>query len=146
MRYRVVQWATGNIGLRALREVLRHPALELVGVLTYDPAKDGVDAGLLCGEKATGVLATRDRAAIRALGADCVLYMPRLVDVDDLVAFARAGTNVISTCVQLYDGARWLAPEDRARVLDACARSGASVFATGSSPGFITDSLAFALL
>ena len=23
--YRVVQWATGNIGLRALREVIRHP-------------------------------------------------------------------------------------------------------------------------
>jgi 2,4-diaminopentanoate dehydrogenase len=30
---RVVQWATGNIGLRALREVIRHPALDLAGVL-----------------------------------------------------------------------------------------------------------------
>ena len=43
--YRVVQWATGNIGRRALREVIRHPALELAGVLVYDPEKDGVDAG-----------------------------------------------------------------------------------------------------
>jgi 4-hydroxy-tetrahydrodipicolinate reductase len=31
-------------------------------------------------------------------------------------------------------------------VLDACARGGASVYSTGSSPGFITDALPFALL
>ena len=43
-RYRVVQWATGNIGTRALREVIRHPELELAGVLVYDPAKAGIDA------------------------------------------------------------------------------------------------------
>ena len=49
-RYRVAQWATGNIGLRALREVMRHPDLDLVGVLVYDAAKEGVDAGGLCGE------------------------------------------------------------------------------------------------
>src|SRR5262245_55301493 len=97
-RLRVAQWATGNVGRRALREVLRHPSLELVGVLTYDPAKDGVDAGVLCGEAPTGILATTDRKAIHALGADCVLYMPRIVDVDDLVAFVEAGTNVVSVC------------------------------------------------
>jgi len=49
-RYRVVQWATGNIGGRALREVIRHPDLDLVGVLVFDPAKAGVDVGVLCGE------------------------------------------------------------------------------------------------
>ena len=42
--YRVVQWATGNIGTRALREVIRHPDLELAGVLVYDPAKAGVES------------------------------------------------------------------------------------------------------
>jgi hypothetical protein len=146
MRYRVVQWATGNIGLRALREVIRHPSLDLAGVLTYDPSKSGVDAGELCGEKPTGVAATRERAAIHALRADCVLYMPRVVDVEDLLAFVGAGTNVVSTCTELYDGARWLDPRDRARVSETCARTGASVFATGSSPGFITDALPFALL
>ena len=45
-------------------------------MLVYDPAKDGVDAGVLCGEEPVGVVATDDRAAIRALDADCVLYMP----------------------------------------------------------------------
>lgn len=37
--YRVVQWATGNIGLRSLRAVIEHPNLELVGVYVYSDAK-----------------------------------------------------------------------------------------------------------
>jgi 2,4-diaminopentanoate dehydrogenase len=68
--HRVIQWATGNTGQRALREVIRDPALDLVGVLVYDPAKDGVDAGELCGEPATGILATTNRENVLALDAD----------------------------------------------------------------------------
>ena len=30
--YRVIQWATGNTGQRALRELIRDPGLDLVGV------------------------------------------------------------------------------------------------------------------
>src|SRR5262249_39370182 len=41
---------------------------------------------------------------------------------------------------------RPLGAERRARVLDACARGGTTIYATGSSPGFITDALPFALL
>jgi hypothetical protein len=55
MTLRVIQWATGNTGQRALREVIRDPSLELVGVRVYDGAKDGVDAGALCGEAPTGM-------------------------------------------------------------------------------------------
>src|SRR5262249_53087356 len=77
---------------------------------------------------------------------DCVLYMPRVLDMDDLVKFAEAGTNIVSTCVELYNGASGLSDADRARLNAACARSGASVYATGSSPRFITDALPFALL
>jgi len=76
-RYRVIQWATGNTGQRALREVIRHPSLDLIAVRVYDPAKDGVDAGELCGESATGVLATTDRDAVLKLDTDCCIYMPR---------------------------------------------------------------------
>src|SRR3954449_3239947 len=97
LTYRVVQWATGNIGLRALREVIRHPDLDLVGVLVYDPAKDGVDAGTLCGEGETGVKATTDKSAIAALGADCVLYMARALDLDEVVGLLESGTNVVTT-------------------------------------------------
>ena len=39
-RYRVIQWATGNTGQRALREVIRHPSLELVGVRVYDDGEE----------------------------------------------------------------------------------------------------------
>jgi 4-hydroxy-tetrahydrodipicolinate reductase len=145
-RLRVVQWATGNIGGRALREVVRHPALELVGVLVYDSAKAGVDAGTLCGEGPTGVTATTDRDAIHALEADCVLYMPRHVDVDDVVAFLEAGTNVVTTRGEFFDDGAALPDATRVRVVEACARGNSSVYSTGSSPGFITDALPFALL
>ena len=105
-RYRVVQWATGNIGTRALREVIRHPDLELAGVVVYDPAKDGVDAGTLCGEEPVGVAATVDRVAMRTVDADCVLYMPRVLDLDDVVALLEAGTNVVTTRGELFGGGR----------------------------------------
>ena len=143
---RVAQWATGNIGTRALREVVRDPRLTLVGVLVYDPAKAGTDAGPLCGETPTGVVATTDREVIHALDVDCVLYMPRLVDVDDLVRLLERGVDVVTTCVELFDGGRALPEVDRDRIADACTRGGTSIFATGSSPGFITHVLPQALL
>ncbi len=145
-QFRVIQWATGNIGGRALREVIRHPALELVGVLVYDPAKEGVDAGSLCGEEPTGVFATTDREAVHALDADCVLYMPRALDVSDVVALLETGKNVVTTRGEFFDGGSSLGDDDRVRVVDACRRGRSSVYATGSSPGFITDALPFALL
>src|SRR5207302_9703221 len=76
-RYRVIQWATGNTGQRALREVIRHTSLDLVAVMVYDQAKDGVDAGELCGEGPIGLLATAHRDAVLKLEADCCIYMPR---------------------------------------------------------------------
>lgn len=145
-RHRVVQWATGNIGRRALREVIRHPDLDLVGVLVYDPAKDGVDAGELCGEPSTGVHATTDVATVRALDADCVLYMPQHLVVDDVVALLESGKNVVTTRGELFAFGQRLEPEQRERVRKACVTGGTSVFSTGSSPGFITDALPFALL
>jgi 4-hydroxy-tetrahydrodipicolinate reductase len=145
-RHRVVQWATGNIGGRALREVIRHPDLDLVGVLVFDPAKAGVDAGVLCGEGPVGLVATDDRAAMRVVDADCVLYMARTFDLDDVVALLESGTNVVTTRGELSGGGRSLGDEARARVLDACMRGNSSIYATGSSPGFITDALPMALL
>lgn len=142
---RVVQCGTGNIGLRALREVIRHPNLELVGVRVYDPAKDGVDAGDLCGEGPVGVIATTDPAAVRALAADCALHMPRSFDVDEVVGMLECGTNVVTTRGELFARGDRLG-DARQRVVDACERGAASIYATGSSPGFITDALPLALL
>jgi 2,4-diaminopentanoate dehydrogenase len=144
-RLRVVQCGTGNIGRRALREVIRHPELELAGVQVYDAAKEGVDAGVLCGEEPVGVVATTDPATIRALGADCALYMPSALDLGHVVALLESGTNVVTTRGELFAGGSRLGDE-RTRVVEACERGGSSIYATGSSPGFITDALPFALL
>jgi 4-hydroxy-tetrahydrodipicolinate reductase len=159
-RYRVVQWATGHSGQRALREVIRHPALDLVGVLVYDPKKNAVDAGELCGEPRTGVAATTDRAAVLQLKADCALYMPRASGegptragltiaqvLDDVVALLESGTNVVTICTDFFArGHRRLGDDGRARILAACERGKSSIFATGGSPGFIQDTLSLALL
>jgi 2,4-diaminopentanoate dehydrogenase len=144
-RLRVVQCGTGNIGLRALREVIHDPELELVGVQVYDPAKDGVDAGVLCGEGPVGVVATTDPAAIRSVEADCALYMPSALDLDHVIALLESGTNVVTTRGELFAGGSRLGDE-RTRVVEACERGGSSIYATGSSPGFITDALPLALL
>ena len=158
-RYRVAQWATGDTGKRALREVIRHPAMDLVGVLTYNPGKDGVDAGELCGEAPTGIKATTDRKTIQSLGADCVVYMPRATGtgvsragltqdelLDDLVPMLEAGTNIVTTCTDLLARGIRLGPERLARLKAACAKGGSSIWASGSDPGFITETLPFALL
>ena len=157
--YRVIQWATGNTGQRALREVIRDPALDLVGVRVYDEGKDGVDAGVLCGEAPTGILATADREAILKLDADCCVYMARATGtgqtragltqdelVDDLVALLERGTNVVTTCTDLIARAVRLDDANRARIADACERGASSVWASGSDPGFVTETLPLALL
>ena len=46
---RVVHWGTGNTGRLALRGVLQHPDLELVGLYVHSPDKVGRDAGELIG-------------------------------------------------------------------------------------------------
>jgi 2,4-diaminopentanoate dehydrogenase len=158
-RLRVIQWATGNTGQRALREVIRHPMLDLVGVRVYDATKDGVDAGDLCGEAPTGVTATSDRDVILKTAADCCIYMPRATGkgqtragltqdelVMDVVALLEKGTNIVTTVSDLFARGARLSDENRAKVLDACGKAGASVWASGSDPGFITETLPMALL
>src|SRR5215472_4860756 len=96
-RLRVAQWATGNIGSRALRHVIQHPGLVLAGVYVTSAAKAGKDAGDLCGLPPTGIAATSDADEILALNADCVLYMPASCDLDQVCAILAAGTNIVTT-------------------------------------------------
>lgn len=138
--YRVVQWATGNIGTRALRAVVEHPDMELAGVYVHSPGKAGRDAGELCGLGPIGVAATDDPDAIVALGADCVLYMPRALDPGDVCRLLAGGTNVVTTRGEFHHPAS-MDPALRERVEVACAQGGASIHSTGSSPGFITEAV-----
>ena len=94
---RVAQWATGNIGTRSLQGIIDHPAYELVGLWVHSADKAGRDAGELADRPATGVLATNDLADIVGLGADCVVYMPARLDVEDVCALLAGGSNVVTT-------------------------------------------------
>jgi hypothetical protein len=46
---KVIQWGTGAVGLHAMRFVLDHPELDLVGVKCHTDAKVGKDAGSIAG-------------------------------------------------------------------------------------------------
>ena len=101
-KLRVVQWATGNIGRKALRGIIEHPGLTLAGVHVYDRDKVGRDAGELCGLTAVGVAATGRIEDVLALDADCVLYMARSPDIDEICQLLESGANVVATCGQFY--------------------------------------------
>jgi 4-hydroxy-tetrahydrodipicolinate reductase len=144
MSLRVVQWATGNIGTYALRSVIQHPDLELAGVYVHSDAKAGRDAGDLCGVDPVGVAATRSEDEVRALGADCVLYMPAACDVDEVCRLLASGANVVTTRGEFHRPAS-LAPAVRAAVEAACAEGGTSLHSTGSSPGFVSEAVPIVL-
>ena len=142
---RVIQWATGVTGMMSLRHVLGRPDLELVGVRVYDPAKTGLDAGVLSGLPEVGVLTTDDRDAIIGADADVVLYMGKVetdtagcfADVCDLLA---SGKNVVAT------GSRFIHPRSlHASLADdmenACRTGGSSFLGLGLYPGFFGESL-----
>lgn len=138
--YRVVQWATGNVGSRALRHVIEHPQMELVGVWVSNPAKVGKDAGELAGVAPTGIKATNSIEDVIALKPDCVLYMPHVNSVDEVCRLLESGANVVSTRME-YQNPAALDPAIAARIEAACQKGGTSLHASGSSPGFITEAM-----
>jgi 4-hydroxy-tetrahydrodipicolinate reductase len=143
--YRVVQWATGNIGTKSLRAVIEHPTLELVGLYVHSPDKAGKDAGEFCGVGTTGVIATNSIADVLALDADCVLYMQQGCDFDDVCRILESGANIVTTRGEFHRPTS-LDAAVRERVEDACTKGGTSIHSTGSSPGFISEALPLVLL
>lgn len=144
-KYRVIQWATGNVGSRSLKTVIEHPQYELVGLWVSSPEKAGKDAGTLCGLPPTGVIATNSAADLISMDADCVLYMRQGVDWDEVCAILASGKAIVTTRGEFHNPD--MMPQDqRARVEDACRKGGAAIYSTGSSPGFITEALAIPLL
>ncbi len=143
--YRVAQWGTGNVGLRALQAVIEHPLMELVALKVYSVAKEGRDAGQLAGTAPTGVIATQDPAAIIAARPDCVIYMPTHADEDEMCRLLEVGINVATACVG-FNHRDSIEPALRARLEAACARGKSSLYSTGSSPGWSTEIVPYALL
>jgi 4-hydroxy-tetrahydrodipicolinate reductase len=144
-RYRVVQWATGNVGSRSLRVVIEHPHMDLVGLFVHSADKVGRDAGDLCGLGPVGIKATNRVDDIVALKPDCVIYMQQGFDADDVCRLLAAGINVVTTRDEVQY-ARAMDPALRSRIEEACRNGGASIHATGSSPGFINEAVPLVLL
>ncbi len=133
MPLRVVQWTTGLVGRSAVKAVLDHPDLELVGCYAWSPDKVGTDVGELCGLGTIGVAATNDLDAILALRPDCVLYMPLQWVVDDMVRLLEAGVNVVSTA-NFITGKSY-GEKDMLRLDEAARRGGVSLYGSGINPG-----------
>jgi len=138
--YKVVQWATGRIGESSLRELIRSPQMKVVGVYVHSEAKDGRDAGELCGLPPIGVKATRSIEKIIALKPDCIVGNQEGANVDDVCRFLEAGINIATSRVDFLEPER-MNPEVRRRVEAACHKGGASIHATGASPGFSSEAL-----
>ncbi len=143
-RYRVVQWATGNVGSRAMRRVIEHPDLELVGVWVHGDSKVGRDAGEIAGIEPIGVKSTRSIDDVLALQPDCVLYMPHVCNHDEVCRILESGANVVTTRME-YQNPAALDPALHDRVAKACEKGSSSIHATGSSPGFVSEALPIVL-
>src|SRR5712691_7315018 len=125
MTYRVIQWSTGNVGRAALRCIIRHPELELVGVWVHSADKAGLDAGELCGLESVGVRASNDADALLALDADCVSYtatgdLRPTEAIAEMARIARAGKNIVSSSVVAMVWPAHLEPAMRAPLEEAC--------------------------
>jgi 4-hydroxy-tetrahydrodipicolinate reductase len=151
-KLRVVQFGTGFVGHFALRAILEHPGLELVGVWVHSEAKEGRDAGELAGlTRRTGIRATRSLDELLALRPDCVCSAAGGDGREEWMADAHcrmleAGANVVSSSiVGMVDPH---AHPDRAlsaRIDAAARRSGVSYFTSGIEPGFMSDTLPLTL-
>ena len=150
-RLRVIQWSTGNAGKRALRAILRHPELELVGVHAHSRDKIGRDAAELCGAGTpTGVRATDDVDALLALDADCVCYTAQgetriRETVDELCRILASGKNVVNTAIVSLVYPRAASRKLVASLEQACAQGGSTFFTSGFDPGWSGDVIPLAL-
>ena len=135
MPYRVIQWATGNVGRAAIEGILSHPELELVGTWVHSPDKAGRDVGELCGLGPIGMRATADVGEILATSADCVLYSPLLPQLGEVVRLLESGKNVVTPVGWFYP----FHTPGMAELEAACHRGSVTLHGTGIHPGGITE-------
>jgi hypothetical protein len=134
MALRVVQWATGGVGIAAIKGVLDHPDLELAGCWVHSESKSGKDVGDIIGTGPLGVTATNDVGAILALDADAVIYAPLLPNPDEVTALLRSGKNVVTPVGWFYPREKEAAP-----LREAALEGNVTLHGTGIAPGGISE-------
>lgn len=152
MTYRVVYWGTGNVGYHGLRHVIRHPALELVGLHAHSESKRGRDAGDIAGLAVeTGVIATNEVDSLLALKPDVVIYSAngelRPDDaIADLARILREGIDVVSVAMIKMIYPPHGSPTERQPLEAACKAGNSTLYINGIDPGFSGDTLPLAAL
>ncbi|GAB3278949.1 dihydrodipicolinate reductase [Parahaliea aestuarii] len=148
MNKRVVVWGTGNVGRPAIRAVLAHRDLDLVGVIVSNPAKVGRDAGELAGIDPVGLTATDDWRAVVEQDVDCIVYAANAdtrgeAAFIELISVLAAGINVVSTAFYplLYPRGQGALREAIDPVEAVCQQNNSSVFVSGIDPGWAMDIL-----
>ncbi len=151
MVYKVVQWATGNVGVQSLRALVADPRFAVVGGYVYDPEKAGKDLGDLAGLEPVGVAASNDGDDIGAIDADCVVYNA-LGDsgdaaqcIEDICGLLESGKNVVSTAISTHIHPEAINPDERERLEKACSIGQTTFYSTGVNPGFAFDAFPIAL-
>ena len=135
------------MGATAIRSAVAFPGLQLAGVITSSPDKDGKDAATFARlDEPTGVSATTDVDAALA-DCDAVAYMASGdirpdEAVDDIERCLRAGKHVVTPSLySLYDP-RSAPPEWVERLTQAAEEGGATLLVSGVDPGWGNDALA----
>ena len=153
MTYKVIQWTTGTVARDAVKGIIGHRDLELVGTWVHSADKDGRDVGELCGIEPLGITATRDREALLALDADCVSFMPGrswvsnpMETLEDVLAILRSGKNVANLWWPALVYPHALDGDVIDRLEAACEEGGTSFVTTGMDPGYGTAGLALSAL
>ncbi|MCB1614686.1 MAG: hypothetical protein KDI30_01605 [Pseudomonadales bacterium] len=146
MTYTVVTWGTGNVGKYAIRAIVNHPELELIGHIVSSADKAGKDVAELAElEQATGVISSEDIDAVLALKPDCVCYTAhsetRLMEAAaDQARCLEKGINVVASSLFML---QYPDSPDVAFIAEpikkACETGGATCFNNGIDPGFAND-------
>ena len=136
-------WGTGRLGVACIRAIERMPELALTAALAYDDAKRDRDAGEVAGIGPNGVTVTTDRDALLVSDAACVLYLA--MDFGDwrsdadLLDLLEAGKNVVTALP--YKNLKWRGTEIAARFEAAAKQGGATLYASGVDPDFVSERL-----
>jgi 4-hydroxy-tetrahydrodipicolinate reductase len=141
------------MGSACLRELLRRPEFEVVGVLAYNPEKAGKDAGELIGHAPIGVKVTTDKNAILAQDADCVLYcvkpnptLEKSAEMDEeIIRILESGKNIVTPAACHFAHAATHSPDYARRIEAACRKGNSSIHGTGENPGFWLERVALTL-
>jgi 4-hydroxy-tetrahydrodipicolinate reductase len=148
MTIKVVTWGTGNVGKHAVRAVLHHPQLELIGHIVSSADKADKDVAELIGHnQATGIVASDNTDAVLALGPDCVCYSAHsetrmLEAAEDQAKCLRLGINLVGSSLFMLQypdnpDVAFLADPIKA----ACREGDATCFNNGIDPGFANDTM-----